>query len=289
MIKYLTYCLLFCSLIWWVNGCRPLGGNGKGPSDKVLAQVHNKLLYLSDMEGMFPENSSPKDSSMIMNAFIEQWVRDNVLMYEAERNIPSDLNIDELVRDYRASLIRHNFEKNMVDILLDSTITQQELTTYYQNNKEQYRLATTILRCHLIKIPKTATVIPDLRKRWNQNKPENYNTILDYCSNFAEVYMLEDSTWYKIEDIALQLPKGTLIPGNAQANREFTVEDADFRYFFRILESVEKQDIAPLSYVKNQASKVILHNRKIDLLQVKREEMYERELRRNNVKVFVER
>ena len=269
--------------------CRPAEKGLRDTSDQILAQVYNRVLYLSDMDGMFPENGTQEDSSMIINTFMEKWVRDNVLMHEAERNIPKDLNIDALVRDYRSSLIRHNFEKNMVDILLDSIITQEQLSAYYENNREQYHLPSTILRCHLIKVPKSSEDLSKLKQFWASKKEEDYQALLEYCTSYADVYMLEDSTWYKVEDIALQLPQGTLTPGNIQSSKEITLEDKDHRYFFRILETVESKEIAPLSYIKDQAKKVILHNRKIRLLEEKRQEMYERELRRNNVKFFVQK
>ncbi len=76
------------------------------------------------MTGMFPPG---EDSSLIINAYVERWIRETLLLLEAERNIPSDLNIDKLVRDYRASLVRHSYEQFLVEQLLDSTVTKAEL------------------------------------------------------------------------------------------------------------------------------------------------------------------
>ncbi|MDP4852420.1 MAG: hypothetical protein NWR22_04470, partial [Saprospiraceae bacterium] len=64
----------------------------------ILARVYNKSLYIKDLEGMFPPGTSDYDSSLITNAYTQRWVRDAVLLYEAENNLPKDLNIDRLVR-----------------------------------------------------------------------------------------------------------------------------------------------------------------------------------------------
>ena len=69
------------------------------------------------------------------------------LMYEAERNIPKDLNIDELVRDYRASLVRFNFEEQLIAEKLDSSVSEAETKAFYENNKDQFQLESTILKC----------------------------------------------------------------------------------------------------------------------------------------------
>ncbi len=280
-----TVALLLC--IMSLIGCRPATQQPDDPSKRILAQVHNKILYLGDMEGMFPQNCSAQDSNVIVNNFIEKWVRDNVLMHEAERSIPNDLDIDELVRDYRASLIKHNFEKSMVDLMMDSIVSPTELVNFYENNKEQYRLSSTILRCHLIKVPRKVDDLSTLKKLWRNNKEEDYPALLEYCTKNAEVYMLTDSIWYKKEDIAIQLPQGSLSSTSIRTGKELTLKDNTHRYYFRVLEAVKAKEIAPLEYVKEQLTKVILHNRKIELLTKKREELYDRELRRNNVKVFV--
>jgi hypothetical protein len=254
--------------------------------DKLLAQVHNRMLYQSNLAGMFPEHCTAEDSSKIVANFIEKWVRDNVLMHEAERNLPKDLNIDELVRDYRASLIRHNFEKSMVNFLLDTIVSNEEKRAYYEKNKEHFSLSNTILRCHLIKVPKNIAGFDELKKLWRSKTAESFNALLELATKQASVYMLEDSIWYKIEDIAMQLPKGSISSGNLSEGKDIMLEDEGAHYFFRALEVIRENKLAPIAYVDDQISKVILHERKEKLIKEKREEMYQRELRKNNIKVF---
>lgn len=57
------------------------------------------------------------------------------MQHEAEVNLPPDLNIDKLVRTYRASLITHNYEVALAEQLLDSTISQAELNDFYEKIK----------------------------------------------------------------------------------------------------------------------------------------------------------
>ena len=74
---------------------------GQAGSNKLLASVYNRSLYLTDIEGMFPENATKQDSQQVINAYVDRWIRDNIIMAEAERNVPKDLNIDELLQKYR--------------------------------------------------------------------------------------------------------------------------------------------------------------------------------------------
>lgn len=256
--------------------------------DRLLARVHNKSLFLSELDGMFPEQTTHEDSLLIINAYVNRWVKEALVLYEAERNIPKDLNIDKLVRDYRASLIRANYEKSLVEELLDSTITQAELADFYERNKDQYQLETPIIRCYFIKIPASAPHIDRVQRWWNDPTGNNYQSLLAYCNQYAVAHHLEDSTWHKVDDIAMLLPTGTLTGDNVSGRRELTQRDGDFQYFFRLFEVKNRKEIAPLSYIEDQARKVILHKRKLKLLEDKKEAMYEMELRRNNVKIFTD-
>lgn len=251
--------------------------------DRPLARAFNRTLYLSEMTGMFPPG---EDSSLIINAYVERWIRETLLLLEAERNIPSDLNIDKLVRDYRASLVRHSYEQFLVEQLLDSTVTKAELEAFYENNKAQYQLETPIMRCFFIKVPLPVYKDVELRSLWNSDKPDDFQKLVRYCSEFAEAHLLEANSWHKMEDIAAELPPGTLTADNLGFRKEITLKDDQFEYYLRMLEWKNQQDIAPLSYIEDQARRFILRSRIDQLLENKKDEMYELELRRGNVEIL---
>lgn len=256
-------------------------------SNRILATVYNRSLYLSDMEGMFSENATREDSLQVINAFCDRWIREQLVMTEAEHNIPKDLNLDELVKKYRESLILSNYEEQLTQIGLDTTISDDELHTFYEKNKEQYQLETPIARCYFLKIPKPAPQSDSLSKWWNAPKSgDNLMKLKSYAKLHARAYILEDSVWTRVDKIAEMLPKGTLSTDNMSRDKELTMKDDDFQYYFRALGVMNKQEIAPLSFIREQASKYILHQRKIQLLEKKKQEMYDTELRKNNVKIY---
>ncbi len=95
--------------------------------DTVLAQVHKKTLRLSELEGMFPEDATTDDSLIIRQAFIRRWIRETALEYEAERNLPPDLNIDRMVREYRSSLVSSHYEEVLIVRVHPGILTGQRL------------------------------------------------------------------------------------------------------------------------------------------------------------------
>lgn len=255
-------------------------------NDVLLATVHGKPLYLSEVNAMVPSEASTEDSAMIASAFMEKWIREALLMNEAERNLPKDLKIDDLVRDYRASLIRHNYEKILVELQLDSTITFQELTTYYEANKEQFRLENPIVRCLFMEMPNNSTQLKNADKIWKEDGKKGSEALNTFASTHSSQFMLNDSIWYRPDYLI------TLLPEKNRKSKHFTngtkldFTDDQFKYYLSILDRTPKGEIAPIEYVIDQMSRVILHKRKIALLNEKREEIYEREINRNTIKVY---
>jgi len=257
------------------------------PSDVLLATVHGKPLYQSEVVAMIPEEASVQDSAMIINAFLEKWIRESLLMHEAERNLPKDLKIDELVRDYRASLIRHNYEKVLVELQLDSTITAQQLQTYYEENKEQYQTDQPIIRCIFIELPVDGSDIKEADKIWKAYlKNKNLTELTAYAELHAGQYLVDENSWFRQEYILKKLPKDRQKTKNLTNGKIHNFQDSQFQYYIKVLERLPEGKIAPLTYMTDQISRVLLHERKIKLLRDLREEIYEREINRNTIKVY---
>lgn len=254
--------------------------------DRRLARVHNHVLFLSDLEGLFNENTSPEDSAAIIRIFQERWIRETLILSEAERNKPDNLNIEELVKSYQESLLKNSYEQVLVEEALDSTILQTELQEFYEKNKEQYELETPIIRCHFLKVPLPIQNEDSLRSWWNQPEPANLEKLRVFCDQASGTYILNDSLWSRVEEVAIELPKGSLTADNVASKRDFQQRDDEYQYYLRVFELRNRKEIAPLGFIEEQARKVILHSRKIKLLQEKKEELYNLELRRKNIEIF---
>lgn len=279
---YTRLCFLFILSAVTVACNKPL------QTDKQLAKVHNQVLYLSQLDGLFPEGTTKEDSVIIIQSYSNRWIREALILHEAEQNRPDQLNIDQLVEDYRASLLKNSYEKVLVEELLDSSITQTELMEFYEKNKEQYQLETPIIRCHFVKAPILEAGSDSLRIWWNQSSPESFLKMEAFCTESGTPFLLNDSTWTRLEEIAIELPKGSLTSDNVRSKLDFQQRDDQYQYFLKIFEVKNRTEIAPLGFIEEQARKVILHSRKLKLLQEKKEELFDLELRRKNIEIFTE-
>lgn len=278
MSKIFKYSILFCGFLsLW--SCSKENGN---TTEKPLATVFDKSLYPSDIKGIVGTGISAKDSSMLVNSFIENWAKEQLIIAIAEQNIPDDLDVDRLVEDYRLSLIRHSYEQKLVEQRLDSVVTDTEIRRYYESALDQYQLDKTVVQGKFIKLPKEAPE-QDTLKIWWKNPMENKQNLAEYCRMYADKFLVEDSIWIDVDYLAAEFPISSLKEGSISSGLNTSTSNDEFIYYIKVDKVVRQGQIAPLSYVKNKIIKVILRKRKFELLDNMTDELYKRELDKKNV------
>lgn len=259
------------------------------PGERVIAEVYGKRLKAKEVNAFIPNEASEADSMAIAQAYMERWIKEALLLREAEKSISRDIAIDQLVSRYRSSLIMSNFEKLYVEQNLDTLITAEELETYYEDNKYQYQLETTILKCRFLKVDRAITPIDYefLKKEWSGTKPPVVRRLKKICSEFGEqCFFEEEMDWLKLESLKSMMPEGAINDNIIKYNQTFQLKDPDFYYFLKIYEQVSDKEVAPFSFIEEQARRYILHQRKLVLLDKMREDLYEKELDLNNVIIY---
>lgn len=106
-----------------------------GSDDIVIATVYNKNLYLSDLQSVLYEGISVNDSIVRTKAFIDNWIRRQLLIHHAENTLnDSELDFSKQVEDYRNSLIIYKYETILIDQNLDTVVSKEEIKKYIEKN-----------------------------------------------------------------------------------------------------------------------------------------------------------
>lgn len=274
-------------LIVVIGGCQSPSSEPHKQPEVVLAEVFDQKLTLADVRPLLIDISTPEDSISQVRNHVETWVREALLLHEAERNVPQDVNIDKLVQDYRASLLISNYENVLIKTLLDTVVTESELRSYYERNKNQYQLEAPILRGHFVKLRKPVKERELFLRLWNSKRPDDMSALVLYCQSHASDYLLQDSIWYRQPELERFLPSGALSGQTLYPGKVLRLTDTEYEYHLRILQRYQAKEIAPLSYVSEQARRYILHKRKIELLEKIKADIYTREIDGVNVKIHI--
>ena len=106
-----------------------------GSSDKVIATIYDKALYQSDLQSVLYEGISVNDSLFRTKAFIDSWIRRQLLIHQAENNIDkSELDFSRQIEDYRTSLIIYKYESLLIEQNLDTVVSEDEIAKYIEEN-----------------------------------------------------------------------------------------------------------------------------------------------------------
>ena len=130
-----------------------LGSCSSQPDDTpLLASVYNRELHLSDIEGLVPHGMSPDDSAAVVANYVDQWVRQSVLLAKAEKNVEADFTRE--MQEYRNSLLTYAYERQIVDQLMDTHVTAAQIREYYHTHRSDFRLKSSIVKAVYVVLPR---------------------------------------------------------------------------------------------------------------------------------------
>ena len=133
--------------------------NSDGDDDKIIAAVYDKVLYQSDLQSVVYEGISRSDSIVRTKAFIDNWIRQQLLLHQAETSFDeSELDFSKQIEDYRNSLIIYKYETQYIEKNLDTVISDIEITRYIENNNLSVEIDKESVRFIILNMRKKALI-----------------------------------------------------------------------------------------------------------------------------------
>lgn len=260
--------------------CTPGAGVPEN-TGQLIAEVGSRKLFARELEQIIHPNTSPGDSTSLANAYIDQWVRDNLLMQEASRVYSADFELEKLVEDYREKLLKFKLEEKIIHERYDTIVTEQQLLNFYSANKENFLLQQSIYRCWRAEFSNASKDKAGFRQAWNNEDVPLINSWINSHSGFSTAGTYAWYTWEEIQEwCPLFVEKGA-----ANVKNQRKIKD-NVEFYLKVLEVVDKGDFSPLEYIKYQLKLMILHKRKQDIIDNYKRELYERALESNVVKIY---
>jgi hypothetical protein len=255
-----------------------------------VARVYDNYLYLEDLEGIVDANSSSSDSASILNRYVDSWIRKQLIIAEAARQIEFDeAELERKILDYRYALMVYEFEKKYVNQRVESEVSEEEVKAYYEENKANFELKQNIIKGIFAKVPKEAPRIGRLRNLFESElDDEAREEIKSYCLSFAASYSLDDSVWYDFEDVVKNTPLVS-IPNKVQflkANNFIETSDDIYVYFVKVTDYKITDQISPLEFVRDDIVKIITNKRKVALTQKLEEDIYKEASENNEFEIY---
>ncbi len=279
--------LFFSVLILF--GC---GNNKQTEEDKgeTIAKVNDAVLYSSQIKDIVPQGVSGKDSLDIIKKFIDNWVRETLVIQKAEDNLTEEQkNVEQQLKDYRNSLITYAYEKELVKQKLDTLVSVQEIEEYYNNNPSNFGLKDNIIKVIYVKVNKKAPQIDKLKKWYKSDNPKDIEQLATYCHQFAENFYLDGESWLLFDDLLKEIPIQTYNKELfLQNNRYIEVGDSLHNYFVNIKGFKIRNSLSPLAFEKENIKNIILNKRKLELINQMKQDVYNDALNKNKIEIYID-
>jgi len=240
----------------------------KSDTRKPVARVKDAYLYKEDLKSIFSKDIAPQDSILLANNFINNWVKQQLLLSKAQLNLENKAEkFEDLVKKYREDLFINSYKEAVVKQYLDIEITDEDIDQFYKENKQNFKLNEELLKLKYIKIGKGVLNKKELVKLFKSIKKADLDS-LNAKELFLKSHHLNDSIWVKYSDLISKVPilktydKRTLL----KKDNFIQKEDSLSLYLVTIKKVLKRNEIAPKSYITPTIKQMILHQRKLLLL-----------------------
>ena len=282
--KVVSICLLTVAAVF--TQCKYLK-KGKKNEGTELARVYDSYLFLEEVLEQMPEKLHGKDSTAFVHNYAETWVKQQVVLLHAEKNLDDEQkDVEHELESYRNALVTYAFEKALVNQRLDTAVSNAEIEAYYNKNPQNFELKDNIIKVIYIKVKKNAPKLNKLKEWYKSDKPNDKKFLEEYCQQFAENYFLEKDAWLLFDDLLKEIPIETYDKEQyLKNNRYIELTDNDHLYFVNIKGFKIKDSVSPLSFERDNIRNIILNKRKLTLIEGMKMDVYNEALNKNEIEI----
>jgi len=267
------------------------GCNNQGSRSQRIpvAKVGDVTLYYDQIPRLLQPGISSADSTAIVQNYINSWAKKELLFLKAEENLSSDLknDIDKQLQDTRANLVIYQYQRQMMVEKMDTTITEEELKSYYSNNEKNFSLSSNIVKALFIKLPLEVPNINNIRAWSRSNDQKDLQQLETYCYQFAEKFDDFHEDWVTMDRLSVELPQDIVNQEEfLKRNAWYETSDSASLYLITIRDHRLRYTPAPFEYVRNDIKSIILNSRRFEFLQSLENGIYNEAIKANIFKIY---
>ncbi len=261
----------------------------KKVDEEVIATAYGEKFYRADLENIVPPNVSQEDSINIVRRYVDNWVRQQVVVEFARKNLSEEqMDFEKKIREYKNSLIIFAFENHFIGENLDTTVKHDQISEYYESHKQYFKLKENIAKVTYAKVPLNAPDQHIPRELCRSHDPEELEKLENYCIQHAATYFIDTDTWLVFDEVLREVPVRTSSQQTfLRNNRYVEISDQYYRYFLYIHDLKLQGNESPLSFAIDNIRNIILNKRKQELIKNLRNELYREAIKSGNFEIFI--
>ncbi len=242
----------------------------------ALVKVNDRILTRNEVESLIPKGTTSADSLLLAESYIKKWVKDELVLKIAQRNLGSDKEtIDKLVDAYRRSLLRYRYQEKLIQEKLSDEIQESDVLTYYDTNKEKFVLDKNLIKGLFLKVPADAPNLSEVKTWYKSGNVASLEKIEKYSIQNAAIYEYFFDKWVDFDEIRNNIPNQISNPESfLRTNKILEVTDSSFCYLLNIRQVLLKGQVEPFEYAEPRIREILINQRKLDFIKEFEEELY---------------
>lgn len=241
----------------------------KQTDDTVLAKTNSAVLTMQQVAKLIPDNMKGADSVQFVQNYVDRWIHNQLMLEKAIANIDDKgyASIEDMVNDYRTSLLVYKYQQLYIEQNLDTLILDSQIADHYEKYGNNFLLDSCAVRAVFVQIPKSLPDGSEIRTLIRSNKPDDLIRLEEFCFKNARSFDA-GTDWRYLTNAVAQMPLGSVKnPMNVARNGKCVeAQDSLYNYFFMVKEFRDVNEQAPLILAKRKIREILLNHRRNDLI-----------------------
>ncbi len=272
-------------LITSLVACAPAPADEEGKKESAAARAFDRYLPWEEVYAIVPDAASPDDSTLLAERYINDWLKEQVLLYTAEQKLPEDQkNFERELEAHRKALLTFAYENLFVQQRLDTVINTSEIELFYEQNLSIFSLNDYIVKVKFAVLDRETPRLKQFRKLFESDTPEDLVKLEQFCVDFGAAYYIDTDNWMYFEDLLARVPLEVYnVEAFLKQTRRAEFEKLGKIYFIKFVDYKLKDAVSPLPLVKGTIKTLIINRRKKELLAKMRDDLFSAAYSRNDI------
>ena len=210
----------------------------------ALVSVGTESLYKDEVDIVYAQYAGRVDSAAFVQDYIERWVKEKLFFEKAVGNVQATDEIDQLVENYRKSLILNLYQDRLITQHLVPVISDEEVLQFYESERSLFFLSDPYIKGFYVKIPCKAPKVREVRIWCLRKRQDDLDALEQLCTENGYEYQFFMEEWIPFVDLARKTPlTRQQLMDRLLARNVIEFKDGDYFYFVCADTILKKNDI----------------------------------------------
>lgn len=256
---------------------------------KPIARAGDSYLYEDEIVSLLENTSSALDSAVVVNNYINNWASKQLLLSKSKINLSEkqQAKFNRLVANYKADLYTRAYTEALVAQGQDTAITAVQIQEFYEAEKENFKLNEKLVQLRFVGLPTEfldKEIVVEKMKRFEQQDKQFLDSI---AVQFKKIHF-SDTTWVSTNRLMEEIPPLTYLNQDEYLKKSqfFELQDSLGVYLGRVINVLEVNEIAPLTYVAPNIKQLILNRRRLEFIKSLEADVLEEALKKKEFEIY---